>query len=271
MPAIAVGGNIYFHALPSGKELEPFVNAITQTARPSPPCLSDIKDFEKITLPAQLELYIALGCGFCPSAVQHLVSLALNCSCIRLSIIDALLFNERSQTHGIRSVPTVLFDDAYRWTGGRFDPQELVDRLVDRDPAGISASSIENMITEGEAGQVAEMMLSHGEIFPAFLELLVHEKWPVRLGAMVAMEIMIEKDIGIAAQAAGFLEEGSKTAKDPVKGDIYYILGQIGDEPLIPALERVLTENPVKEVKEALEEAIERIRERHADPAITAN
>ena len=28
MPAIAVGSNIYFHALPSGKELEPFLNAI---------------------------------------------------------------------------------------------------------------------------------------------------------------------------------------------------------------------------------------------------
>ena len=83
---------------------------------------------------------------------------------------------------------------------------------------------------------------------------------------MVAMETMIEKDIGIAARAADFLKEGSKTAEDPVKGDIYYILGQIGDEPLIPALERVLTENPVKEVKEALEEAIGRIRERHDGP-----
>ena len=91
VPAIAVGSNIYFHALPSGKELEPFLNAITQTARPSPPCLSDIKDFEKITLPAQLDLYIALSCGFCPTAVHRLVSLALNCSRIRLSIIDAFL------------------------------------------------------------------------------------------------------------------------------------------------------------------------------------
>ena len=39
--------------------------------------------------------------------------------------------------------------------------------------------------------------------------------------------------------------------------------GEIGDEFLIPELERVLAENPVKEVKEALEEAVERIRERH--------
>lgn len=261
IPAIGIGKNIRYHALPSGKELEPFLNALTQVGSPPAPGILDLPALQEIKLPADLDLYIALQCGFCPAAVNRLIPLALHCPLVRLSIVDASLFNERAQTLEVRSVPTVLFEESYRWTGN-FDLQELVDMMVNRDPTHMRAATIENMIKEGAAAQVAEMMLAYGQIFPAFLALLLHEQWPVRLGAMVVMEEMIEKNIDLVAPVLDSLWEAAKTADDPIKGDIYYILGEAGDKEVIPKLKTALSDHAAKELKEAVEEAIARIEER---------
>jgi hypothetical protein len=262
MPALLIGETIRYHAIPSGKELEPFLDALTQAD--VPPASSGPVDPEvlrNIKLPADLELYIALDCGFCPAAVKRLIGLARHSPLIRLSIIDAFLFSERSKAHGIRSVPTILFDEGYRWTGN-IDLEELVDAMIHRDPANLQASTIEHMITHGEASQVAELMRANGRIFPHFLELLFHEKWSVRLGAMVVMEEMIETDIGLVVPVVDALWAGSKTADDSVKGDIYYLLGEAADETMILNLQTTLSASPGKELKEVIEEAIERIEER---------
>ncbi len=261
MPAILITPNIRYRALPSGKTLEPFLNALTRNHTPPAGGILDPGVLENIKLPMDLDLYIAPQCGFCPATVTRLIGLALHCPLIRLSIIDAFLFSERSQNHGIRSVPTVLLGKRYRWTG-TFDMQELVDMMVHQDPAHLQASTLQNMIQEGNAAQVAEMMLEYGQIFPAFLELLFHEKWPVRLGAMVVMEEMIEKNIGLVASVVDTLWEGSKTVDEPIKGDIYYLLGEAADATVIPKLQTVLSDDPGKELKEAVEEAIARIKER---------
>lgn len=262
IPAMLIGSSIRYQALPSGKELAPFLDALTLAdAPPASGGPVDPEVLQQIKLPADLDLYIALECGFCPAAVRRLIALAVHCPLIRLSIIDAFLFNERSRAHGIRSVPTILFEEGYRWTGN-VGLKEVVDAMIHRDPANMPASTIESRITQGDASQVAEMMRAYGKIFPGFLELLFHEKWPVRLGAMVVMEEMIEKDIGLVVPVLGALLDGIKAADDSVKGDIYYLLGEAGDETMIPKLKTALSDNPEKELKEALEEAIERIEAR---------
>ena len=261
MPAILIDPNIRYHALPSGKALEPFLNALTRKDTAPAPGMSNPAVLKNIKLPMDLDLYIAPQCGFCPTAAARLIQLALHAPLIRLSIIDAFLFSEQSQTRGIRSVPTVLLGERYRWTGA-FDMQELVDMMVHQDPAHMQASTLQNIIQEGNAAQVAEMMLGYGQIFPAFLELLFHDKWSVRLGAMVVMEEMIVKNIGLVASVVDALWEGAKTVDEPVKGDIYYLLGEAADATLIPKLQTVLSDDPGKELKEAVEEAIARIEER---------
>ena len=40
------------------------------------------------------------------------------------------------------------------------------------------------MLSEGRAARVAEMMEKAGRVFPAFLDALTNDEWPVRLGAM---------------------------------------------------------------------------------------
>ena len=77
------------------------------------------------------------------------------------------------------------------------------------------------------------------------------------------METVIEKNIDLAAQAADPLWERFQKVEDPVKGDILYMLGEIGDEMMIPKLEDIITEISNNELRETAGEAIDRIKERH--------
>ena len=76
------------------------------------------------------------------------------------------------------------------------------------------------------------------------------------------METVIERNIDFAAQAADPLWERFQKAEDPVKGDILYMLGEIGDEMMIPKLEDIITEISNNELRETAGEAIDRIKER---------
>jgi HEAT repeat protein len=139
---------------------------------------------------------------------------------------------------------------------------DIILMIVKRDPKQLSASSIESMIKEGDSATVAQMMLDNGHLFPAFLELLVHQKWPVRLGAMVAMETIVEKASDLAARAIDPLWEKFSGVDDTVKGDILYLLGEIGNHDTISRLETIIATNANPEVQEAAVEAVDRIKER---------
>ena len=187
-PSFRIGSNIFYHALPREKELDPFLEILSQTADQKFIETDDMGDAEKIRIPAELDLFVALQCGFCPTAVRNLSRLALRNGLIRLSIIDAALFPELARRHGIRSVPTVLLDKQFRWSGS-FPMEDVVRMMVRRSPEQLSAGSIQNMLEYGAAGKVADMMLVYGQIFPSFYDLLIHEKWSVRLGKLLFLPI----------------------------------------------------------------------------------
>jgi HEAT repeat protein len=166
-----------------------------------------------------------------------------------------------AQSNQIRSVPTLLLDEQFRWTGS-FRLEEVVEIMTNRDPAKLGSSSLERMLKEGNAAQLAEMMLDKEEMFPAFLDLLIHKKWPVRLGAMVAMEEITDRNPELAAQVIDPLWERFHQVEDPVKGDIIYILGESGDYKIAPRMEMILSGEYHAEVKEAAGEALEKIEAR---------
>jgi len=261
MPAILIGSNISYHGIPSENELETFLNALRPGADESGTGGSEASGAEHIPLPAQLDLYIMMHCSFCPVAVKKLVALAAAGPRVRLRIIDGFLFEERAKKDGVRSVPTLLLDGTCRWAGD-IDLKEVIAMAIRRDTSTLSAGSMENMLKEGEAVRLAEMMVERGQIFPAFFELLVHEKWPVRLGAMVAVETIVERNSDLSRQIAAPLWERLEHAGDAAKGDILYILGEAGDESMIPGFESFLSSNPGRELREAAEEAVSRIRSR---------
>jgi len=257
-PVIRIG-NVRYQAIPTDKELEPFLSALAGNESPDRQLPASLKELvDSIEIPARLKIYITPHCPFCPVAVKQLLSLAAANEGIKLTIIDGALFPEAAKSDNIQSAPTVLLDDLYRWTGA-IQLSEIADMILNRDPSRLSASSLKDMLEEGNAAGVAEMMTDSGKIFPAFLELLVSEKWPVRLGAMVVFETIAEKNSKLIAQAIPFLWERFPQVEDTVKGDVLYLFGIAGDESLIPKLETVLSGPYSAEVKEAAAEALEEV------------
>ena len=258
-PLIRVG-NVGYQAIPTGRELEPFLSVLAdddgQTKNGS---LSVRKTLHQIRVPALLKVYIMPHCPFCPATVKQLLCLAAASESIKLTIIDGSFFPEKAASDNIRSAPTVLLDDQFYWTGS-IQMEEIVDMILNRDPSRLSASSLEAMFEEGGAVEVAGMMLDSGKIFPAFMELLVHKKWPVRLAAMVAFETIAEENHTLIHHTMPYLWDCFSTAEDTVKGDILYLFGKSRYKGIIPKLETVLNGPYGIDVKEAAQEALETLK-----------
>jgi hypothetical protein len=190
--------------------------------------------------------------------VQKLIALPMADENLQLTIIDGTLFPEMVQTHGIRSVPTILLDDQFRWTGS-VPLEELIDTINTRDPVSLSPASIESIIAEGGAGRLAAMMLEAEKLFPAFYDVLTHDKWPIRLGAMVVIEEIAGENPDLAAEALSPLRDRFHGASVQIQGDILHVLGEIGDPRSVAWLETVLSGNFDREVQEAAKEAAEKI------------
>ena len=263
IPSIKIHNGLRYQAVPSGTEVAPFLEALNmldlKTARIDEATSARLA---KVNLPTNIVLYISPQCKFCPQAVRQLLPLLTSNSNIRLTVVDAALFPELTQTENIQSVPTLILEDHFRWTGS-LQINEILDVMRNRDPSMLGPTSLEMMLKEGKAGELAEMMLDKVQIFPAFYEVLAHPKWPVRLGAMVVMEELIENNLELAAQIFEPLWQRFHKVDNRVKGDLLYIFGQLRRRDCVPVLQSILNGDYDPEVQEAAQEALESINSTH--------
>jgi hypothetical protein len=264
LPAIVIGNSLYYHAVPMGQELEPFLMALKMSVDAGERKLTDLKqNLSELTSAASFDIFIALHCPFCPITVKALIPLSFISNLIRISIIDAALFPEPALARGVRSVPMVFLDQSFSWAG-QVDINEIIRVVENRDPTLLSPESLKKMLNEGFAWKVAEMMATKGLVFPNFMELLVNNKWTVRLGAMAAVEEMIIRNPEIAAQLEKILWQRFPNLEDPIKGDMLYVLGETGNIETISIIESILKETVSKDIQEAAQEAINTILQRLA-------
>ena len=259
-PSVEIHKRLIYHAIPEGPELMPFLEGLDGSSKREPIEKAAIESplEKKLETPCFFKLFIASQCAFCPKMVKDLAPIAFSNELVRLTIIDAFMFPEMAEPFGIQSVPTLLLNESMRWTG--LTPVDEIERvMVNQDPSQLSADSIENLLGAGQADLVSQMMMKKGKIFTAFIDTLVHEKWPVRLGAMVAMEEIIEHDKGLARQCVEPLWERFPDLSQQAQGDVIYILGEAGGVDMIPRLEGVLKDEADADTREAVEEAIETI------------
>ena len=102
------------------------------------------------------------------------------------------------------------------------------EALMHRDPARLDAAALERMIKDGHAAQLARMMLRENRLFPAFLKLLVHPEWSVRMGAMVVLEEIAEGNRGLAGERSGVPVAGSGECGPCGKGRYCLSAGRSG-------------------------------------------
>ena len=256
IPEIAIGKHLHFHAIPSGKFLKPFLTALSGK---KPDSLGvSLEILEQSIPPTLLTLYVAQQCPHCPQVLSQLLSLISLNSAIELLVVDGTLFPEQAETDKVRSVPTILMDDGMRWTG-TVPVTDIAKMIVSRDPAQLSATALLKMIENGEAIKLANMMLDSGSVFPAFAQLLVHDKWPVRLGAMVVFETLADKNQQMAAGLIPGLWDRFSQLDDTVKGDVLHLLGASKAPEALPKLKRVLSDAHATEIHEAAREALDMI------------
>ncbi len=260
MPGLYAISSIVYHATPHGMELPPFLDMLADVSELNRTG-TQVGPIKGVEIPAMLKLYVSSVCTFCPAVVRKLVSLVLQNTNIQLKIIDGLLFPEMVENDHIRSVPTVILDDQFRWTGP-VDGNELLSTIRHRDSSLLSAGTLASMISDGEAYRLAEMMLKAGRIFPAFLDLLTHEAFSTRLGAMAVAEEIAEKCMPLAVRMAVPLSERFEQQVDAVKGDVLYIMGATCDERILDFLEKISSGEYLEDVKEAATEAMVEIRSR---------
>jgi glutaredoxin len=256
LPAILVSPNLTYQALPHDRELAPFLFMLSHTLGEIEPLDATSMDrLGQVVWPAEIRVFIAAACPHCPEIVKKLAPLAFHQPLIQMNIIDGVLFPELSEPHGVRSVPTVLLDGQFRWTGS-LDRTEFLETLVHRDAALLPASSLKNLLKEGHADQLSAMILERGEVLPAFADLVTHPEWSVRLGALVVAEEILEKDPTLAQNLLPPLWERFGNTDVTVKGDIVYLIGLAGSEEWAPRLRNLLTTDLPDELREAVQEAL---------------
>jgi hypothetical protein len=258
-PQIVIGNGLRFQMIPSAHELQPFLEALIIFATEAPNITGPVKNgLIEEKLPATLTLFIAPQCTFCPSVVRQLIPLPMVDDQIQLTIIDGNLFPELAKTHQIQAVPTLLLDEQFRWTGS-VPLEEIINTINTRDPVSLGTASLESILKEGQASRLAAMMLDSEKIFPAFYELLIHDKWPVRLGAMVVMEEIADQNPTLTAEVIDYLWDRFSHLSDQIRGDILYLFGEIKDPRAVSWLHEVLAGDYDMEVKEAANEALEKL------------
>lgn len=262
MPFIELADNLRYSAVPLGPELNPFLQAMAISPDGTPAPSSELQSkLAGIDQPVKIKLYVAQHCPTCPAVARSIILLPRSNPLIHLHIIDAVLFPEAAQSDAVRGVPTVILEDGFRWTGAT-RIEEIAEVLTSRDPRGLSASAIERMLAEGDAPRVARMITAGGALPPAFINLLTDERFTVRLGAMAAIEEIIQQDPSLATPLAKPLWERFERVTEPVQIDILYLLGETGSSDTIRVLQTVLDGHHRAHVKEVAGESIERIRDR---------
>lgn len=262
LPGLAILENLLFQAIPAGYELMPFLDLLRAgIAARQGNAPEGLSEEPRLEWPAAIRVYVAPQCPHCPRAVGLIGPLALEDPRIVVTIIDGTLFPELAARDGIRSAPTTLLDEAFRWTG--IPPMnELRRALVERDPSQLSAESLTRMLKDGEAERLAAMMADCGRMFSGFQRLLDHPEWSVRLGAVVVVEELAEKSMELARMHVEPVWERFTGLERPIQGDVIYLSGLVGPREWIPRLETLLRDEPSEDMREVLGEAIEAILSR---------
>lgn len=257
-PSVSIGNNIEYLAAPSGNELSPFLDEILSMSKSGRIVPENLKEvLSRIEEPFTIDVYVSTFCPTCPYTVRQMIGAAGFNPNIIVRVIDTELFTELTGENKIMSVPTVIVRDM-RWSG-EVKFSEILEFIVDVEPREMSAHSLSRMLKDGEASKISAYMLESGVIFPSFMELLLNEKWSVRLGAIVVMEEISEISRELCETIVPFILKNYGNMTHQVKGDLLYVTGLSGARDIIPDLQRIFDETENEELKTAALEAIEEI------------
>ncbi len=257
LPGIRVGELWTFHMVPEENEFTPFLDLLSKVAAGDAGLSEELRAvLERVSVPSLVDVYVTTRCPNCPAVMSRIAPFPLVNPHITLRVIDGFLFPEKAEARAVRAVPTVILADGMRFTG-QVRAGEVADGLVSGDPARMGAEAFARMIRAGDAEGLAGMMLDRGRVFPGLLDLLAGGLFSVRLGAMVAMETVGERNPELAREALEPLWDRMGEADLSAKGDMVYMIGELGDARWRARLEGLLERTDEPDLQDAVREALE--------------
>lgn len=244
LPGVKIDNSeIYFHAIPKQNELESFIKAIKIVAE-------GVKGGSEI----RIITFVAPVCPNCRATVDSINTLARKYA-IEHHVVDATMFHDFAERHGVMSVPTT-FIGKMRFVGA-LTPSKAEKWIRDAMNRDYRDYIIEKLAS-GEIEDVKAIVVEEklGELLG---ELMGHEEFIVRLGAMATAEALEgEKEVveGVKKAVRKLL-----THEDArIREDAAMMLGMLGGEEDVKELENLISEGG--RVADSAREAVEEIRRR---------
>ena len=260
-PTIELKPNLRYMALPSGREMAPFLQSLICRSRGETSLAErTLSNMANFITSMKVEVMVSPTCPHCPTVVGLVNQLAMISTYLEVTIIDITLFTQFAQKYNIRAVPTLVIDGQEQLVG-TISEDLLVDKLTSQSPATFRPDSFKKIVKEGDADKLAGMMVADGDVYKGALELLADPDWSVRMGMMVVLEevAMLSPDLvqSVYPNVVDMLDNGDANQR----GDMAYLLGNIGNVNVLGPLNMLLNDkNP--EVAEAAFEAIQKIQKR---------
>ncbi|MBF0497114.1 MAG: hypothetical protein HQK58_11165 [Deltaproteobacteria bacterium] len=113
----------------------------------------------------------------------------------------------------------------------------------------------------GDACRIADDFIQQGEIDPAFIHLLGYDEWPTRMGVMVVLEDIFDRQPDLIPGIIPGVTAMLSHAEENVRGDAACLLGMVGDETIALELENMLAAAG-PELREVIGDALQMIRDR---------
>jgi glutaredoxin len=207
---------------------------------------------DTLALSASLRLFVSQQCPFCGQVRAMLQSLAAEHERLRLEVIDVHESPEAARAHDVRAVPTLRIDDQWRVTG-TIQRDEVVQLIT--QPTRLGAVLLRRLLEQGNVDALVAAMCERRALPITLVELLVDPTMGVRLGAMAVIEQTAARDRELAAYIIDPLWLRFDEVDDTVRGDILYLIGEVGDASHLPLVHAVLEGPFSPDVIEAAQEA----------------
>ncbi|MCW7755309.1 thioredoxin family protein [Desulfobotulus sp. H1] len=242
-----------FRGIPAHGDLVFFKNFLVQILENNDLPAEELKDS------VVLRLFVSSHCPHCP-AMLRMVSAFVKNDLISLEVVNVDDCPDMAQQWQVMAVPTLMVvgeEQSLRWTG-MIRAADLEQSLYNRSTGFLDLQTLQNILESGDAQRLVSLMREKQCIPPAFYDLLTHEKWTIRLGAMVASEslILTEPALGEVLLEALWVK---RNALEPVVfGDMVYLMGFGRREVWEPRLQSLLSQEDAG-LKEAVEDALENL------------
>ncbi|MEM0351141.1 MAG: thioredoxin family protein [Archaeoglobaceae archaeon] len=244
LPAIELKGyNLFFHAIPQYSELESFLLAIKMALE------FDKKLEEKR---AKVITFVSPICPNCKFLLDSMNRIALKLG-LEHHVVDVTIFPETAEKAGVQGVPTVFVDKmVFR---GALNERGL-ERLI---KLGLEGDYYEYMVHKLERGEIDDLKILVDKT-ETIVELIAHENFFVRLGAMALIENLQKNGKKISRKAKEKIIRLLEHEDRRIKEDAIMMLGIVGEKEDLNLLENYLMD---VNLSESAKEAIEMIREKY--------